>query len=182
MIHLVIGGARSGKSRYAEQVCLLLASADEKSVTYIATATAIDEEMVARINRHQLERDKHWKLVECPLLLAEQIAKTTDNNIYLIDCLTLWLNNLIFSLEADILSDKDAQIAQKMDDLVFSLSNSNNTFVIVTNEVGQGIIPIGETSRLFVDHSGWMNQKLAVIADKVTLVVAGLPLILKNKA
>jgi len=180
MIHLVLGGARSGKSSYAEQETLLLANSDKNSVTYIATATATDEEMVARINRHQVKRGKQWKLIECPLLLTKQISQATNENIYLIDCLTLWLNNLIYSLETDILSDKDQLIAQEVDDLVYSLSHSNSTFIIVSNEVGQGIVPMGETTRLFVDHSGWMNQKIAAIADKVTLVVAGLPMMLKS--
>jgi len=180
MIHLVIGGARSGKSHYAEQETLFLARSNNKSFTYIATATNSDEEMTERINRHQSERDQHWQLVECPLLLTEQIETTSGNSVYLIDCLTLWLNNLIFSLEGNTLNDKGQLIAKKIDDLSSSLNNSNNTFVIVSNEVGQGITPMGETTRLFVDHSGWMNQQIAAIADKVTLVVAGLPLILKN--
>lgn len=180
MIHLVLGGARSGKSRFAEQLALSLAQTNTMSATYIATAIVIDDEMAARIHRHQTERDNCWQLIECPLLLAEQITKTADNSVYLIDCLTLWLNNLIFSLEIETPDNKEQQITHKVDELITSLSKSNNTFVIVSNEVGQGIIPMGELTRLFVDHCGWLNQKVAAIASNVTLVAAGLPLVLKG--
>ena len=116
MIHLVLGGARSGKSHFAEQQTLILAEENQKKPIYIATATAIDDEMTQRIYKHQIDRNDNWQLIECPLLLSEQLAKLSNQavlskkenkknatnkenqGVYLLDCLTLWLNNQLFSV------------------------------------------------------------------------------------
>jgi len=193
MIHLVIGGARSGKSSFAEQQVLAIAKAKSVAPSYIATATAGDNEMQQRISHHQKQRQtNNWLLHECPLaltsLLAELDSKEQHQNCYLLDCLTLWLTNVLMdALEhsGDPNSKEDYEfIDQKLyqaaSDLVQALSEFPSDIVIVTNEVGQGIVPLGQQSRLFVDHAGWLNQAIARIADKVTLVTAGLPLELKS--
>ncbi len=182
MIHFVLGGARSGKSRFAEQQALLLAQSTNKQPTYIATATAIDNEMAKRITKHQLDRkQQNWQLIECPLNLSQQVIDADDKAIYLIDCLTLWLNNLLFTHQKS--NDKvsvEEYLISETEQLIQALNNSETPFVIVSNEVGLGIIPMGEQTRLFVDYCGWLNQKVAAIADQVTLVTAGLPLVLKS--
>ncbi|NQZ81871.1 MAG: bifunctional adenosylcobinamide kinase/adenosylcobinamide-phosphate guanylyltransferase [Colwellia sp.] len=197
MIHLVIGGARSGKSSFAEQWCLALSQvqnqAQEQPLIYVATATAFDQEMNERIKQHQDDRDKNWQLVECPLALSSLIEKynekcseeCTDSQIILVDCLTLWLNNLIYSFgEKFEMDDAKQNLQQHFDQLVATLintvKNKNLTITFVANEVGLGIIPLGASNRLYVDYAGWLNQAIAKIADKVTLVTAGIPLTLKD--
>ena len=185
MIHLVLGGARSGKSSFSEQWCIeFSAKKTNQSLFYVATATAFDAEMNNRILHHQQTRAKQWQLIECPIALPEQLNNVSDS-IYLIDCLTLWLNNIIFSLEK-ILSttEKKQQLQQHIDQLTHAITKANQqgaTIVLVANEVGLGVIPMGEDTRYFVDYAGWLNQAIARIANKVTLVTAGIPLILKDE-
>ncbi|MGV8837117.1 bifunctional adenosylcobinamide kinase/adenosylcobinamide-phosphate guanylyltransferase [Cellvibrio sp.] len=170
MITLVLGGARSGKSRIAQE----LASASQLPVTYIATATALDEEMARRIEHHQHNRPSEWRLRECPLDLATALQEETQQSqTILVDCLTLWLNNQLFEYP-----EQDFSVL--FDALVNSLSANNANVIFVANEVGLGIIPLGEVSRKFVDEAGRLNQQLAQIADKVLFVAAGLPLALKD--
>jgi adenosylcobinamide kinase/adenosylcobinamide-phosphate guanylyltransferase len=172
MITLVLGGARSGKSRYAEQ----LASNSELPVLYIATATALDEEMSARIAHHQTQRPTEWALCECPLQLAETLARESQKpQCILVDCLTLWLNNQLFHYP-----QQDFSLLFKQ--LIDSLQNSQAQIIFVANEVGLGIIPLGEISRQFVDEAGRLNQALAQRADTVFFIAAGLPLQLKGDA
>lgn len=170
MITLVLGGARSGKSRIAQE----LASASSLPVVYIATATALDQEMATRIKHHQQNRPSKWRLRECPLDLAAALQEETQQpQTILVDCLTLWLNNQLFEYpEQDFLA--------RFDELVNSLRTNNANVIFVANEVGLGIIPLGEVSRKFVDEAGRLNQQLAQIADKVIFVAAGLPLALKD--
>jgi len=188
MIHLIIGGARSGKSNFAEQQVLSQAKAQALIPSYIATATAGDSEMKARITMHQQHRDmQHWQLHECPLELSQLIPNLDNQYCYLLDCLTLWLTNVLMkTLDHDShkgepakSSDTEAVIEQEVTELIKALQQSEVDIVIVSNEVGQGIVPLGHLSRLFVDHAGWLNQKVAALADKVTLITAGLPLVLK---
>lgn len=170
MISLILGGARSGKSRYAEQ----LAKRSALPVLYLATATALDEEMVARISHHQQQRPSEWQLCECPLLLAETLAQESKKaQCILVDCLTLWLNNQLFE-------DPDQDFTLLFDQLLESLQGSTADIILVANEVGLGIIPLGEVSRKFVDEAGRLNQQLASIADEVLFIAAGLPLHLKG--
>lgn len=170
MITLVLGGARSGKSRIAQE----LASASQLPVVYIATATALDAEMATRIEHHQHNRPGDWRLRECPLDLAAALQEETQQpQTILVDCLTLWLNNQLFEYP-----EQDFSVL--FDELVNSLSSNNANVIFVANEVGLGIIPLGEVSRKFVDEAGRLNQQLAQIADKVLFVAAGLPLALKD--
>ena len=170
MITLILGGARSGKSRYAER----LAQAKQKPVLYIATATALDDEMAARIAHHQQQRPADWHLLECPLKLSEALAaEAQKNQIILVDCLTLWLNNQLFNFPQQ-------SFTELFNELIASTQNAQADIILVANEVGLGIIPLGEISRTFVDEAGRLNQRIAQIADQVFFVAAGLPLQLKG--
>ena len=172
-INLIIGGARSGKSRLAEQ----RARASGAERVYLATATAGDTEMAERIVRHQNDRAQHgWKTIEEPLDLASVLEANTDNNqCVLVDCLTLWLSNC---LHADNWSQQKAHFMQFLAE--FSQGASDAQIILVTNETGLGVVPMGELSRRFVDESGFLHQEIAAVADQVTLVVAGLPTELKS--
>ncbi|WP_158973033.1 bifunctional adenosylcobinamide kinase/adenosylcobinamide-phosphate guanylyltransferase [Paraglaciecola sp. L3A3] len=172
MIHLVLGGARSGKSSFALEQVKNLQKISNKPVTFVATATATDKEMTTRIARHQTERPEDWQLAEIPLDL-EAFIRQQNNTILLIDCLTLWLNNQLF----DNTQQDFKQLSNK---LVSALTASDCQIVMVANEVGLGIIPMGEITRQFVDQAGWLNQAIAAAADQVTFVAAGLPMTLKG--
>lgn len=166
---LVLGGARSGKSHYAQQ----LAEQTGKQLVYIATATAGDNEMKLRIEQHQRQRPASWSTVEEPLKLAGVITQYADNeHCILVDCLTLWLSNCMASENA-------GAIEQQLDHLVETVNGINTDLIMVSNEVGQGIVPMGELSRQFVDESGRMHQKLAQMCERVVFIIAGLPQILK---
>ncbi|UIP29754.1 bifunctional adenosylcobinamide kinase/adenosylcobinamide-phosphate guanylyltransferase [Photobacterium sp. TLY01] len=175
---LILGGARSGKSRFAEQQAKGKAT-QGKRLHYVATATPFDDEMRLRIKHHQQQRGADWSEHECALELASLLTQFTANDVVLIECLTLWLNNVIFSLgEACSNEALEAHITE----LVQAAKNSQARLIFVSNEVGMGVVPLGEVSRYFVDNAGRMNQQFAAIADEVTLVAAGLPLQLKGSA
>ncbi len=171
MIELFLGGTRSGKSKLAEQA----ASASGKHVVYIATATASDRQMQQRIERHRSSRPPHWKVLEQPFFLAEAIAEhASQESCILVDCLTLWLSNCLFHKEADFfLSQRQL--------LLKSLNNAAGQIILVSNETNMGVIPMGEVTREFCDRAGELHQEIAAISDRVTLAVAGLPLVLKNQ-
>ncbi|QDE32272.1 bifunctional adenosylcobinamide kinase/adenosylcobinamide-phosphate guanylyltransferase [Shewanella polaris] len=175
MIHLVLGGARSGKSRYAEQ-CVAEYAAIGYSCVYLATATALDDEMSERINQHQQDRmsSAHsWTLHEQAYDIAQTlVAIDKPQQVILLDCLTLLLTN-------HLLLNDGASWASQKSLFIDSLSALQSHVVLVSNEVGSGIVPMGELNRRFVDEAGWLNQAVAAISDQVTLVVAGLPLVLK---
>ncbi|WP_260258372.1 bifunctional adenosylcobinamide kinase/adenosylcobinamide-phosphate guanylyltransferase [Vibrio intestinalis] len=173
-IHLVLGGARSGKSSFAERQVI---EQSELNRHYIATAIAFDKEMEQRIAHHQAGRDDLWQLHECPINIAALLESFNSNDIVLVDCLTLWLNNVIF---ADGETASSEQISSMVDQLVIALQNTKAQVVLVSNEVGLGVIPMGEVTRLYVDHAGWMNQAIAKVASQVTFVAAGLPMKLKG--
>ena len=179
MIHLVLGGARSGKSSFAESLAL----ATEKKVFYVATATAGDNEMQQRIARHQQSRPQTWQLIEEPLKLSEVFEKIdTEECFFIIECMTLWLSNWLCADDGNgFIKEKEnfLEIIQQAQSARAQSDQSNLDIVIVSNEVGSGIVPLGELSRQFVDEAGWLNQALAKVADKVTLVAAGCPLTLK---
>ncbi|MCG3723719.1 bifunctional adenosylcobinamide kinase/adenosylcobinamide-phosphate guanylyltransferase [Vibrio cincinnatiensis] len=177
-IQLILGGARSGKSHYAEQQAQLwLAEHPSSQLHYVATATACDLEMQARIAHHQQQRGQGWLEHEEPLALAQLFTQFSEHDIVLVDCLTLWLNNVIYN-DGQVLNKK--QIEQQLDQLLAVLKCSKARIVLVSNEVGMGIVPLGEVSRLFVDYAGWMNQAMAKVAQRVVFICAGLPLILKD--
>jgi len=174
-IQLILGGARSGKSSFAEAQTEEISQG--KSKHYVATAIAFDDEMKLRIAHHQASRGDNWIEHECPVSLVGLIAQFTATDVVLIDCLTLWLNNVIYN---DGVTLTDYAIKQQVEELVLALEHTKADILVVSNEVGLGVIPLGEVSRLFVDHAGWMNQSIASVADKVTFVAAGLPMILKE--
>lgn len=169
-LQLVLGGARSGKSRLAENY----AKATEKPVIYIATAQAGDNEMAGRIQQHQQQRPKHWQLVESPLNLAQTIeTHINEAHCIVVDCLTLWLNNCLCEQGVDYwLKEQQA--------LIEVLNKASGHLIFVSNEVGHGIVPMGQLSRDFVDYSGWLHQALADIATSVDFVIAGIPLSMKS--
>ena len=164
---LVLGGARSGKSRYAER----LVEAAASSAIYCATAEAGDDEMAARIAAHRARRGADWHLVEAARDLAGALAGAPPGSAVLVDCLTLWLSNLMLA-EADI----DAAV----ENLERTFARVDAPIVLVSNEVGQGIVPDNALARRFRDAQGALNQRMAARADRVVLMVAGLPLVVKD--
>lgn len=170
LCHLILGGARSGKSRYAEQAAQSAFKVTGGELVYLATATADDGEMVSRITHHQQRRGPQWQLIEEPLDIAEIVNSFPTSSTVLIDCLTLWLSNCLHH-ECWL---------EKRSEFIETLSNASANIVMVSNEVGSGIVPMGELSRQFVDESGWLHQQIATIATDVTLIVAGLEMPLKR--
>ncbi|MCW8996099.1 MAG: bifunctional adenosylcobinamide kinase/adenosylcobinamide-phosphate guanylyltransferase [Psychromonas sp.] len=170
-IELVLGGARSGKSGYAEQQ----AKDSAKAVVYIATSEIRDKEMAERIKRHQQQRPASWLVVEEPYHLDVVLRKhSKKDNCIIIDCLTLWLSNCLFGESA-------REWPEYKRALLATLKTLPGQVILVSNEVGSGIVPMGEINRQFVDEAGWLHQAIAAQIDKVTLVVAGLPLIVKGQ-
>jgi adenosylcobinamide kinase/adenosylcobinamide-phosphate guanylyltransferase len=164
---LVLGGARSGKSRYAE----LRAAAAGLRRVYVATADALDDEMHARIARHRADREPEWDTVEAPLELAGTIAaRSLPGTVLLVDCLTLWTSNLI-------LAERDC--GKACEALVRAIAAARGPVILVANEVGLGIVPDNALARRFRDEAGRINQRVAAMVDEVQFVAAGLPLRLK---
>lgn len=170
MMELVLGGARSGKSAFAEQRLI----AEPQALVYIATAAAGDREMSERIAHHRARRDDRWQTVEEPIALAATIGRaTTEGRAVLVDCLTLWLTNLLLAERPDVMQWE----LQALLDLV---ERRPGRVLLVSNEVGQGIVPMDALSRRFVDESGRLHQQLAQRCDRVWWVIAGLPQLLKG--
>lgn len=170
MKQLILGGVRSGKSRLAER----LAAASGLSVTYIATAVAGDEEMLARIARHRAHRPADWRLVEEPVHLAAALrAHAAADTCLLVDCLTLWLANLLCS-------DDTEALAREREALLATLPALPGTILLVANETNLGVVPADPLSRRFCDEAGCLHQELAALCDRVILTVAGLPHVLKG--
>lgn len=166
-IQLVLGGARSGKSGYAEQ----LAKDSQLNVLYLATAKALDAEMAQRIAKHQADRPSHWQTQEVSSDLAKTITNCTDENqLVLVDCLTLWL--------MDVMETK-MDLDEAVDELLAALQGAQVPVILVSNEVSMGVVPMGELSRHYVDNLGRLHQKIAQIAKNVTLMVAGIPMVVK---
>jgi adenosylcobinamide kinase/adenosylcobinamide-phosphate guanylyltransferase len=173
---LILGGARSGKSTYAEQ----LASATGLPVLYVATAQAWDEEMAARIASHQAQRPAGWITVEAPLHVGRAIAAAPPAAVVLVDCLTLLANNVLGSLpDGEDPVAAEASLAAEVDDLLAAYTDHSGAWIIVSNEVGLGIVPAYPLGRVYRDALGRANQRLAAAADTVYFMVAGLPLRLK---
>lgn len=170
MLQLILGGARSGKSRLAQQ----MAQDFDLPVVYIATAQALDEEMQQRIVMHQQQRPVTWQLCETPRYLAQNLTQVDRNNqVILIDCLTLWMSNLLLD------PDPNTQVLE-CQKLLQILPTLRSEVILVSNETGLGVVPMGQLSRQFVDESGRLHQQLAQLADTVTFCVAGLPMRLKG--
>lgn len=166
-ITLIFGGARCGKSHYAEQ----LANKYNHKI-YIATAENRDGEMHARIEQHKQRRGTEWQTIECPLKLADHISKINQpDTIILIDCLTLWLSNMM---------EANQDIAKETENLTTALKKTNNDIILISNEVGLSIVPENPLARAFRDAQGLLNQTIASAATNVIFMAAGLPLIMKG--
>lgn len=186
-IHLILGGARSGKSSYAEKQAKLSESTAMAQVHYLATGQALDEEMAARITKHQQQRPAHWQLTEAAISIAGEImqliqahqSQHQENITIIVDCLTLWLTNCLCEKKQSCWQhEKQALLAL----LTEYESTDKVTLLLVSNEVGHGIVPMGELSREFVDQAGWLHQEIAEIATQVDFIMAGIPLTLKGKS
>ena len=169
-VTLILGGARSGKSRHAEALVIGAAA----SATYIATAEPGDAEMAARIAEHRARRGTFWRTVETPLDLAAAILVHADpSRPILVDCLTLWLSNLLCAGRI---------VEHESEALCAALRDAAGPVVLVANEVGLGLVPATPLGRQFRDAAGRLNQRVAALADRVVFVAAGLPLVLKGAA
>ncbi|MDP2748917.1 bifunctional adenosylcobinamide kinase/adenosylcobinamide-phosphate guanylyltransferase [Pseudomonas sp.] len=172
MHELILGGARSGKSRLAER----LAAECGLAVTYIATSQALDGEMNTRITQHRERRPAQWGLVEEPLALARVLREqAAADKCLLVDCLTLWLTNLL-------MLDNPARLSAERDALLDCVGGLPGWILLVSNETGLGVVPLGELTRRYVDEAGWLHQALAERCERVVFTVAGLPMVLKGKA
>lgn len=172
MHDLILGGARSGKSRLAEQ----WAAASGLAVTYIATSqsAASDSELQRRVAQHQQRRPAHWRLIEEPLTLAETLrGEAAADRCLLVDCLTLWLTNLL-------LLDDEARLKKECAALLASVQTLPGRIIFVSNETGLGVVPLGELTRRYVDAAGQLHQDMAERCQRVVFTVAGLPLYLKG--
>ena len=167
---LILGGARSGKSRYAERLVL----ASGLAPVYVATAEALDGEMAARIAAHRVRRGASWRTIEEPLDLAGVLQKERGpDRAVLVDCLTLWLTNLMV---------RERPVRVEIERLVTMLPQLNGALVLVSNEVGLGVVPTDPMARAFVDHAGSLHRRIAEQADVVVFMAAGLPVHLKSPA
>ena len=169
-LSFVLGGARSGKSAYALRLAEGLA--DGGRLVMVATAQALDDEMAARIARHRAERGEAWATVEAPLALEDAVRGLRPRDVAVVDCLTLWLTNLMAA---------EADIADRTEALIAALEASPADHVIlISNEVGQGIVPENPLARRFRDEAGWMHQAIAGACDRVVFVQAGLAQVVKG--
>ncbi|MGE8499564.1 MAG: bifunctional adenosylcobinamide kinase/adenosylcobinamide-phosphate guanylyltransferase [Pseudomonas sp.] len=172
MHELILGGARSGKSRLAER----LAAESGLAVTYIATSQPLDGEMSARVRLHRDRRPAHWALVEEPLELARVLRENAAaDRCLLVDCLTLWVTNLL-------MLEDDARLQAERDALLSALADLPGRIILVSNETGLGVVPLGELTRRYVDEAGWLHQAVAERCQRVVFTVAGLPMVLKGDA
>ncbi len=173
----VLGGARSGKSSYAQG----WAEGTGKSVTFIATAQALDEEMKRRIQKHRDERPVHWDTLETPRGVAPYIGQI-KSEVVILDCVTLLVNNLLMQFVKDDLVEEAPfmqAVQEEIDELIRAIRNQKQDWVIVSNEVGLGLVPAYQMGRVYRDGLGWANQRLAREADKVIFMVAGIPTTIK---
>lgn len=180
--HLVIGGARSGKTRHALDLGAAIAGQLCASVVYVATAEPGDTEMAERIARHRAERPRDWRTIEAPRELARALSGVAPDTVIVIDCLTLWLSNALLQdfSEARPRDELPCWIAE-CDALVRFLRDFSGAIVMVSNEVGSGIVPASALARRFQDEQGRLNQLLAALCEHVTWVVAGIAVPIKSQ-
>jgi adenosylcobinamide kinase/adenosylcobinamide-phosphate guanylyltransferase len=174
---LILGGTRSGKSSYAQS----LAEETGKSVTFLATAQALDDEMSARIQKHRAERSPDWETLEIPLDITTHLGKI-KTDVVILDCITLLVTNVLMQFVKDDLVDEEpfTQVLQKeVDELIAKIRTVNQDWIIISNEVGLGLVPPYQMGRVYRDLLGWANQQLARAADKVIFMVAGIPTVIK---
>ncbi|RBO80073.1 bifunctional adenosylcobinamide kinase/adenosylcobinamide-phosphate guanylyltransferase [Marinomonas aquiplantarum] len=169
MKHLVMGGVRSGKSAFAQD----LVAATGKPVCYVATSQVWDDEMAQRVERHKLNRPEQWQLIEEPIALAATLNRLNNaQQAVIVECFSLWLSNLL-CLEDDQVFERELQ------SLLKAVEQFQGDLVLVSSEVGLGIMPMNALARRFADEAGMLNQALAKLTDRVTFVAAGLPMPLK---
>jgi adenosylcobinamide kinase / adenosylcobinamide-phosphate guanylyltransferase len=169
---LITGGCRSGKSQFA----LDYANRHFHKKRYLATSEALDEEMVKRIEDHKKRRGLDWQTVEEPIKIAEAIRQHEDDvEVILLDCITLWLSNLLMRQKSD------HEIMNEVDKFIDTINQGQVSFIIVSNEVGMGIVPVDPLGRRFRDLSGMANQKIAEAAQTVVFMVSGMPIFMKGK-
>jgi len=168
-VTLVLGGARSGKSRYAEQVAM----SSRPPWIYLATAEPFDDEMAARVAGHRSRRSHDWQTIDTPRDLAGALAALPGSATVLVDCLTLWLSNLMLA---------ECDISAEIERLEAAMLAHKAPLVLVSNEVGSGIVPDNAMARRFRDAQGRLNQRIAARADRVVLLVAGLPMVVKGQS
>ena len=173
---LVTGGCRSGKSAYAQGLGESLAG----ERVYIATCPVIDEEMRARIDKHRLARAEKWETLEETLDLPGAIRRAAASPVVLVDCLTLWVNNLMYAAQQCAALVSEEQVAQQCAEVLAACGPSQGTVIFVTNEVGMGIVPDNPAARRYRDLVGRCNQVMAAGADAVAMVSCGIPLFLKG--
>lgn len=174
MLTLITGGARSGKSTFAQTLC-----ENAGRVVYIATARPDDPEMHTRVARHRRSRPASWTTIEEPVSVAEAVSRCAGGaDFVLIDCITLWVSNLLFDWRDSDENELESKVRQQVSSLVRASQGSVNV-IAVTNEVGSGIVPESAVARHFRDLQGFVNQQLAQSADRVYLVVSGIPMSLK---
>lgn len=168
---LILGGVKSGKSRYAEAA----AEALQIPVRVIVTATAEDTEMADRIKRHQQQRNPTWEVEESPIKLGDSVSAAPNDTCLIVDCLTLWLTNLLISEDESLFTEQRGAFLQAME-------SRQGNIIVVSNETNMGIIPMGKLSRRFCDEAGLLHQQLALMSDDVVLIIAGLPQRLKTSS
>jgi adenosylcobinamide kinase/adenosylcobinamide-phosphate guanylyltransferase len=176
-ITLITGGARSGKSSHA----LRLADETGRLVTFIATAQALDQEMSARIRKHRVERPAHWETLEVPFDIASCVRQIRSE-VVILDCITLLVTNLMMQyVKEDLVEEEPYMLAvqKEINDLAAVLREHKCDWLIVSNEVGLGLVPPYQMGRVYRDALGWANQQLARIADKVIFMVSGIPMVVK---
>lgn len=172
MLQLILGGARSGKSRLAEK----LATDSQRQVIYIATSQPLDGEMNQRVAHHRARRPTEWGLIEEPVELARVLRENASvERCLLVDCLTLWMTNLL-------MLEDPTRLTVEREALLDCLASLPGEIIFVSNETGMGVVPLGELTRRYVDEAGWLHQALAERCQRVVLTVAGLPLTLKGTA
>jgi adenosylcobinamide kinase/adenosylcobinamide-phosphate guanylyltransferase len=177
-ITLILGGARSGKSFHAQQ----MAEQSGRSVTFVATAQALDDEMTARIQRHRTERPVHWETLEIRLGIAAHLERI-QSEVVILDCITLLVTNLLMQFVKDDLVDEAPfmkAVQKEMDALLSALRTKDQHWLVISNEVGLGLVPPYQMGRVYRDGLGWANQRLAREAEKVLFMVAGIPMVVKG--
>jgi adenosylcobinamide kinase / adenosylcobinamide-phosphate guanylyltransferase len=177
----MLGAARSGKTKHAILLAQSLSSKFDSDVVYVATAQALDPEMTKRIQAHRAERPPSWTTLEAPTQLAQLLASVDRKTVIVIDCLTLWLSNALLA-DFDESRPTDALPTWQLESTAFLqwLAKFDGSVVLVSNEVGAGIVPMSTIARRFQDEQGRLNQAVAAICDNVTLVVAGIALPIKS--
>jgi adenosylcobinamide kinase/adenosylcobinamide-phosphate guanylyltransferase len=176
-ITLILGGARSGKSSHAQR----LAEATGKSVTFLATAQALDDEMARRIHKHRAERPAGWETLEIPYDIASCIAQIKSEGVIL-DCITLLVSNLLMQFVKEDLVDEEPfmlAVQNEIEGLIVKIREGDQDWFVISNELGLGLVPPYQMGRVYRDALGWANQRLAREADQVLFMVAGIPMVVK---